>query len=773
MSKIFKNMLPYWKGLIIVVALLVVQAWCDLSLPAYTSDIIDVGIQNKGVEHVLPEAVTEDEFTLAQLFMADEEKESWENSYEKDGDVYRLTVTDKKQLDELDDTLLLPLLMNYQMSSVDEQTFKESVAKQTGMDQAMLDNMSIEQIGESMGVPLTSFEKEVEDDDGNTVVTNCVDMRTIFAAMEASGAMTEEQILSMRDTVSDTIDTMGSSLVKSMGIAYAVSCDTAAVVDIDKVQTSYLWSAGGRMVAMALLMGVATVLVGFFGARIGAGIGRDLRGKIFGQVVRFSNAEMDHFSTASLITRSTNDIQQIQMFMTMVFRIVVYAPLMGIGGIFKVLTTNAKMTWTIAIGVIAIMLVIFVLFKVAMPKFKILQKLIDRLNLVTREILTGLSVIRAFSTEKHEEERFDKANMDLMKTNLFVNRAMTFMMPTMMLIMNGLTVLIVYAGASNIDAGKMQVGDLMAFIQYAMQIIMAFLFISMVSIMMPRAQVAAERVNEILDMEVMIKDPEEPKEFLPEKKGEVEFKNVYFCYPDADEAVLHNISFTAPAGKTTAFIGSTGSGKSTLINLIPRFFDVSRGSILVDGVDIRDVKQHDLCEKIGYVPQKGVLFSGTIESNLKYGKEDATIDEVKRAARIAQATDFIEEKEEKYDSPIAQGGSNVSGGQKQRLSIARAIAKDPEIYIFDDSFSALDYKTDVKLRSELQKETNGSTTLIVAQRISTILHADQIIVLDEGNIVGKGTHEELLNTCPVYQQIAKSQLSEDDLKKAREVSDHE
>ena len=773
MSKIFKNMLPYWKGLIIVVALLVVQAWCDLSLPAYTSDIIDVGIQNKGVEHVLPEAVTEDEFTLAQLFMADEEKESWENSYEKDGDVYRLTVTDKKQLDELDDTLLLPLLMNYQMSSVDEQTFKESVAKQTGMDQAMLDNMSIEQIGESMGVPLTSFEKEVEDDDGNTVVTNCVDMRTIFAAMEASGAMTEEQILSMRDTVSDTIDTMGSSLVKSMGIAYAVSCDTAAGVDIDKVQTSYLWSAGGRMVAMALLMGVVTVLVGFFGARIGAGIGRDLRGKIFGQVVRFSNAEMDHFSTASLITRSTNDIQQIQMFMTMVFRIVVYAPLMGIGGIFKVLTTNAKMTWTIAIGVIAIMLVIFVLFKVAMPKFKILQKLIDRLNLVTREILTGLSVIRAFSTEKHEEERFDKANMDLMKTNLFVNRAMTFMMPTMMLIMNGLTVLIVYAGASNIDAGKMQVGDLMAFIQYAMQIIMAFLFISMVSIMMPRAQVAAERVNEILDMEVMIKDPEEPKEFLPEKKGEVEFKNVYFCYPDADEAVLHNISFTAPAGKTTAFIGSTGSGKSTLINLIPRFFDVSRGSILVDGVDIRDVKQHDLCEKIGYVPQKGVLFSGTIESNLKYGKEDATIDEVKRAARIAQATDFIEEKEEKYDSPIAQGGSNVSGGQKQRLSIARAIAKDPEIYIFDDSFSALDYKTDVKLRSELQKETNGSTTLIVAQRISTILHADQIIVLDEGNIVGKGTHEELLNTCPVYQQIAKSQLSEDDLKKAREVSDHE
>ena len=527
------------------------------------------------------------------------------------------------------------------------------------------------------------------------------------------------------------------------------------------------------MVGLALLIMAAAVSVTLLSARLAAKLSRILREKVFEKVMSFTNSEFDRFSTASLITRSTNDIQQIQQFMTMMFRIVVYAPLMGIGGIFKVLTTNAKMTWTIAAGVIAIMLVIFVLFKVAMPKFKILQKLIDRLNLVTREILTGLSVIRAFSTEKHEEERFDKANMDLMKTNLFVNRAMTFMMPTMMLVMNGLTVLIVYVGASNIDAGKMQVGDLMAFIQYAMQIIMAFLFISMVSIMMPRAQVAAERVNEVLDMEVMIKDPEEPKPFLPEKKGEVEFKNVYFCYPDADEAVLHNISFTAPAGKTTAFIGSTGSGKSTLINLIPRFFDVSRGSILVDGVDIRDVKQHDLCEKIGYVPQKGVLFSGTIESNLKYGKEDATMDEVKRAARIAQATDFIEEKEEQYDSPIAQGGSNVSGGQKQRLSIARAVAKDPEIYIFDDSFSALDYKTDVKLRAALQAETHGSTTLIVAQRISTILHADQIIVLDEGNIVGKGTHEELLNTCPVYQQIAKSQLSEDDLKKAREVSDHE
>ena len=482
MSKIFKNMLPYWKGLIIVIALLIVQAWCDLSLPAYTSDIIDVGIQNKGVEHVLPEAVTEDEFTLAQLFMTDEEKESWENSYKQDGEVYRLTVTDKKQLEELDDTLLLPLLMNYQMSSVDEQTFKESVAKQTGMDQAMLDNMSIEQIGESMGVPLTSFEKEIEDDDGNTVATNCVDMRTIFLAMKASGAMTEDQILSMRDTVSDTIDTMGSSLVKSMGIAYAVNCDTQAGLDIDKIQTSYLWSAGVRMVAMALLMGVATVLVGFVGARIGAGIGRDLRGKIFGRVVRFSNAEMDRFSTASLITRSTNDIQQVQMVEVMLLRMVLYAPIIGIGGIVKVASTRTGLGWIIGVAVAAISVVVLILMQIAMPKFKKMQSLVDRLNLVSREILTGVPVIRAFSREKFEEKRFETANKDLMRTQLFTNRVMTFMMPLMMMIMNCITVMIIWFGGKGIDAGNLQVGDMMAFITYTMQIVMAFLMISMFSI---------------------------------------------------------------------------------------------------------------------------------------------------------------------------------------------------------------------------------------------------------------------------------------------------
>ena len=763
MSKIFKNMLPYWKGLIIVVALLVVQAWCDLSLPAYTSDIIDVGIQNKGVEHVLPEAVTEDEFTLAQLFMTDEEKESWENSYEKDGDVYRLTVTDKKQLDELDDTLLLPLLMNYQMSSVDEQTFKESVAKQTGMDQAMLDNMSIEQIGESMGVPLTSFEKEVEDDDGNTVVTNCVDMRTIFAAMEASGAMTEEQILSMRDTVSDTIDTMGSSLVKSMGIAYAVSCDTAAGVDIDKVQTSYLWSAGGRMVAMALLMGVATVLVGFFGARIGAGIGRDLRGKIFGQVVRFSNAEMDHFSTASLITRSTNDIQQIQLLIVMILRMVLYAPIMAIGGIWKVFHTNVSMSWIIGLAVAIIVVIVGFLFFVVMPKFKLIQNQVDRLNLVSREILTGLSVIRAFGTQKHEEERFDDANKALTKTNLFVNRAMTFMMPLMMFVMNSITLLIVWVGGHSINDGVMQVGDMMAFIQYTMQIIMAFLMICMISVMLPRAAVSASRIDEVLTSETMIHDPKQPSRIPEEGKGKVVFDHVSFRYPGAEEDVLHDISFTAEPGKTTAFIGSTGCGKSTLVNLIPRFYDVTDGKITIDGKDVRDVSQHELREKLGYVPQKAVLFSGDIASNILYGNPDGSEAEMIEAATIAQATEFIDQKKKKYKSPISQGGANVSGGQKQRLSIARAIAKHPDVYIFDDSFSALDYKTDATLRAELKEKTAESTVMIVAQRISTILHADQIIVLEDGQIVGKGTHKELLKNCEAYYQIASSQLSEKEL----------
>ena len=506
-----------------------------------------------------------------------------------------------------------------------------------------------------------------------------------------------------------------------------------------------------------------TVLVGFIASRVAASLGKELRGRVFRKVVSFSHAELDRFSTASLITRSTNDIQQIQMLFVMLLRIVFYAPIIGIGGVIKVLNTNTSMAWIIAVAVMAVLTLVIVLFAVAMPRFKIMQKLVDKVNLVTREILTGLPVIRAFSTQKHEEERFDKANKDLTRTNLFVNRVMTTMMPMMMLIMNGITVLIMWNGAHGVDAGSMQVGDLMAFMQYTMQIVMAFLMISMFSIMLPRASVSAGRIEEVLQTEPVIRDPEQTVSFDDAKRGLVEFKNVSFRYPGAEENVLENISFTAKPGETTAFIGSTGSGKSTLINLIPRFYDITEGELLVDGADVRRVSQHDLRAKIGYVPQKGVLFSGTIASNLRYGNNDASQEELDKAAQIAQAADFIGEKPDGFDSEISQGGTNVSGGQKQRLSIARAIAIHPEIYIFDDSFSALDYKTDVALRKALKEETAGSTVLIVAQRISTILHAEQIIVLDEGKIVGKGTHKELLKTCEVYQQIAMSQLSKEEL----------
>lgn len=729
MLKLFRYLKRAYLPVIAITILLVIQASCDLSLPTFTSNIVNIGIQQKGIEDAVPDAMREETFLGLSAAMNKKDAQRMKDAYE--------------------------LYSKKEVQSSEYKAYKKGrlyVRKDLSTEER-------EKLDEVMSKGMVKMSVQMAEQ--------------VKANPQAMANLSKDQKKMMTQMEKMDIEKMPDSIISQAAISFVTSEYKAIGVDLDDLQTHYLLVTGMKMVGLAFLIMAAAISVTLLSARVAAGLSRVLRNRIFQKVMDFTNSEFDKFSTASLITRSTNDIQQIQMFVTMMFRIVIYAPLLGIGGIFKVLTTNAGMTWTIALGVAAIMAVILILFGVAMPKFKSLQKLIDRLNLVTREILTGLSVIRAFSTEKHEEERFDEANKNLMKTNLFVNRAMTFMMPAMMLIMNGLTVLIVYVGADSIDLGKMQVGDLMAFIQYAMQIIMAFLFISMVSIMMPRAQVAAERVNEILDMEIMIKDPENPKEFLPEKKGEVEFRNVYFVYPDADEAVLHNISFVAPAGKTTAFIGSTGSGKSTLINLIPRFFDVTRGSILVDGQDVREVCHADLCDKIGYVPQKGVLFSGTIESNLKYGKEDATEEEVKRAARIAQAVDFIDEKEEKYQSPIAQGGSNVSGGQKQRLSIARAVAKDPEIYIFDDSFSALDYKTDVKLRSALQKETNGSTTLIVAQRISTILHADQIIVLDEGNIVGKGTHQELLETCPVYQQIAKSQLSEEDLKKAKEVSEHE
>ena len=762
MGKIFKNMIPYWKPLILVLLLLFVQAWCDLSLPAYTSDIIDVGIQNQGIKHILPEALTPEEFEKAELLMTDEETASWEKSYALNGSVYERNVTGEERLEELDDTFLVPLLMNYQMSAMEESTFKKLMAEQMHTDESALDGMTIEQIGASMGVELKTFEKETQNEDGNTTTVTCVDMRDLLQAMVSGGMLEKDQLLSMRGELNSMLDAMGSSLVKSMGVAYAAGCDAAAGVDVEAIQKSYLWKAGLKMVGMALIMGIATVLVGFIGARIGAGIGRDLRGKIFKRVVSFSNAEMDRFSTASLITRSTNDIQQIQMTCAILIRMVAYAPILGIGGILKVLQTGAGMGWIIVLAVLVILGYVMVLMAVAMPRFKLMQKLVDRINLVAREILTGLSVIRAFGREKKEEERFDVANKDLTKTMLFTNRVMTFMMPGMMMIMNVLSVGIVWVGAHKIDAGTMQVGAMTAFITYSMMIVMSFLMLTMMSIMLPRAAVAADRIDEVIQTESSIHDAKEPEK-VTTHNGVVKFSHVNFKYPGAEEDVLHDIDFTAEPGQTTAIIGSTGCGKSTLVNLIPRLYDVTDGSITLDGKDIRNITMSDLRDEIGFVPQKGVLFSGTIASNLRFGKDDATDEEIKKAAEIAQATEFIEAKDDKYESAIAQGGSNVSGGQKQRLAIARAIAKDPKIFIFDDSFSALDLKTDAALRKALAENVKDSTVIIVAQRISTILHADKILVLDEGKIVGEGTHKELLKTCEVYQQIAMSQLSKEEL----------
>ncbi len=762
MGKIFKHMKPYWMSIVIVIALLFVQAWCDLALPSYTSDIIDVGILKSGVEHVLPEAVTAEEFETAEFIMTDREMEVWEGSYEEDGDVYRLLVTDQALLDTLDEELSVPLIMNYQMSAMEEQAVKELVAAQTGTDVKSLEGMSVEDLGQMLGVELKSFEQEKEDDDGNTVNVTCVDIRPVFVQMIQSGMLDKETILSMRDSMQKTIDTMGSSLVKSMGVAYAVACDKAAGVDVDQVQKSYLVTAGLKMVGMALIIGIVTILIGFFASRVGAGIGRDLREKVFRKVVSFSNAEMDKFSTASLITRSTNDIQQIQMVAVLLLRMVAYAPIVGIGGVIKVMETGAGMGWIIVLAIVVIMSYIMILNSIAMPKFKIMQKLVDNINLVSREILTGLSVIRAFGREEKEEERFDEANRSLTKTMLFTNRVMTFMMPGMMMLMNLLSVGIVWVGAHKIDAGNMQVGAMTAFITYAMTIVMSFLMLTILSIMIPRAAVAANRIEEVLQTESSIREVAEPEQ-MTSHNGVVKFSHVNFRYPGAEADVLHDIDFTAEPGKTTAIIGSTGCGKSTLVNLIPRLYDVTDGSITLDGKDIRGIRMADLREEIGFVPQKGILFSGTIASNLRFGKEDASDAQIGKAAEIAQATEFIEAKEKKYDSEIAQGGSNVSGGQKQRLAIARAIAKDPKIFIFDDSFSALDLKTDAALRKALAENVKDSTVIIVAQRISTILHAEQILVLDDGKIVGKGTHEELLASCDVYQQIAKSQLSAKEL----------
>ena len=696
--------------------------------------------------------------------MNDDEKELWQSAYAKDGDVYHLNITDEKKLDEIDDKLLTSIVLTYQLGHMSEADFKNTVKEtmekdpQTAPMAEQIDDMSISDIEKLMHTDIDSF--KAEDEEGN--MATYVDMRPLMEDMIASGQMDDSMVKESRKSMEDTISSTGAETLHSMGVAYAVSCNEAAGLDVDDIQMNYLWSEGLKMFMMALLMLAAAVMVSFLAARVGAGVGRDVRGKVFRNVVGFSNAEMDKFSTASLITRSTNDVQQIQMVTAMMLRIVLYAPIIGLGGVYKVAKTGANMEWIIALAVLVIIGFVGTLVSITMPKFKMMQKLVDALNLVSREILTGLSVIRAFGREQTEEERFDVANQNLKKTQLFTNRVMTFMMPGMMMIMNCLVILIMWVSAHRIDTGDLQVGAMTAFITYSMQIVMAFLMLTMMSIMLPRAGVAADRIDEVIRTHSSIEDPAEPKQ-ITEPKGVLEFTDVCFKYPNAKEDVLHNISFKAEPGKVTAIIGSTGSGKSTLVNLIPRFYDVTMGTITLDGEDIRNLSMKELRQEVGFVPQKGVLFSGTIASNLRFGNKDATDEQIRTAAEIAQAEDFIEEKDEKYDSYISQGGSNVSGGQKQRLAIGRAIAKEPKLFVFDDSFSALDMKTDAKLRKALETKVSDCTEVIVAQRISTILHADQILVLDDGEIVGKGTHEELLANCEVYQQIAKSQLSAKEL----------
>lgn len=718
MFKMLKYLRQSAGYIICIVLLLFLQAYCDLSLPDYTSRIVNVGIQQQGIEDGVPDKIRSSSVDQLFLFMDVKEREEIERNYTKEGDIYVRKEISQEERDKLNQVFRVPMLIVQQLSE---------------------DNQQTEAIREQLKLP------------GNADL------------LQAIGQFPQQQREEMFQEISEQIYQMPDSIVTQTAVTYVRSEYEQIGMDVDQIQITYILHAGLLMIGLAFVSMMAAVLVTFLSARVAATLGHNLRSAVYRKVVGFSGAEYNRFSTASLITRSTNDIQQIQLMTAMIFRIALYAPILGIGGVLKVLGTDASMSWIIALAVLLILLVIGVLFKIAMPKFTKLQYLIDRLNLVTREILTGIPVIRAFSREKFEEDRFETANQNLTRTNLFVNRCMTFMMPIMMLIMNGISVMIVFFGAKAVDAGTMQVGNMMAFIQYAMQIIMAFLMICMLSIMLPRADVSAKRINEVLDTKETILDPENPEIPPADVKGEVEFDHVSFAYPGGEEKVLSDISFTARKGQTVAFIGSTGSGKSTLVNLIPRIYDVTEGTVRVDGIDVRKMTQKELRSRLGYVPQKGILFSGTIASNIRYGCPDASMDVVRKAAEIAQATEFIEAKEETYESPIAQGGTNVSGGQKQRLSIARAIAKSPEIFIFDDSFSALDYKTDVVLRRELKKATKEATTLIVAQRISTILQADKIIVLDLGKVVGMGTHRELLKSCEVYRQIAMSQLSEEEL----------
>lgn len=710
MLHIFGYLKRSWKSVVLIFMLLIFQASCDLTLPQFTSNLVDIGIQQNGIAHAAPAEMRDTTMEDLSLFLTDEEQALVSSCYEQSGDRWVRTTDDEKTLEQLDEAMSMPMVMLDTIQSSDQ-----------------------------------------------------IDRDALYARLE-SGEITREHLLGAESQMESQLSGMGGSTITQKAILFTQKEYEALGYDLHEMQMNYLLTTGGKMLALSLGMVAAAILVGLLASRTAAELAMHLRESLFTRVVSFGNEEMTKFSTASLITRSTNDIQQVQMVIVMLLRIVLYAPILGLGGIFRVMRTETSMAWIIAVAVGAVMCLVAVLMGVALPRFKKMQTLIDNLNLVAREILTGLPVIRAFSREKHEEERFDGANIALTRTQLFTNRVMTFMMPCMMLIMNVVTVAIVWFGAHGVDLGNMQVGDMMAFITYTMQIIMSFLMISMISIMLPRAGVAADRINEVLTTEPRIRDKAKVEDDkLTDCRGEVVFDDVSFRYPDADADVLEHISFTAKPGQTTAIIGSTGAGKSSLLNLIPRFFDVSYGRITIDGIDIRNLSLHKLHEVLGYVPQKGVLFSGDIESNLKFGGADISDAQMEQAAEIAQATEFIESKPDRYQTPIAQGGTNVSGGQKQRLSIARAIAKNPKIYLFDDSFSALDYKTDAALRRALSERVHDATTIIVAQRISTILHAEQIIVLDEGKMAGIGTHEELMKTCATYQEIARSQLSEKEL----------
>ena len=717
--QIIKNLKPYWKSVLIIVVLLIVQAYCDLALPDYTSKLIDTGIQNYGIEHCSPLQIPEKAYTIIKGFMDEDDAAVWEKYYEQSDDgIYYMTDDGKDHIDDIDQACMEPMMMYYYpytMVNSDEDNQLKQMLASSGMT---LDEMPAE----------------------------------MWSQM---GTQMKQMINSMRDS-------MGDDMMMSSAITCTKTCYDSMDYNYKDIQMSYLKRVGVEMILMTLLMVVSAILTGLVAARVAAGVGCDLREGIFKRVISFSDAEINRFSTASLITRSTNDVQQIQMVTVMLLRMVLYAPVLAIGGILKVVESGAGMGWVIVVAVAGILVVLGVLMAVALPKFKIMQELVDRVNLVSREILTGIPVIRAFGREKFEEERFDKANKDLTRTSLFVNRVMTFMMPVLMFIMYAVTILIEWVAAHRIDSGELQVGSMTAFITYTMMIIMSFLMIGMLSVMLPRAGVAADRIKEVIDTESTICDKPDCKK-LENVKGVVRYEHVSFAYPGADEDVLTDLDFEARPGETTAIIGSTGCGKSSLVQLIPRFYDVTGGKITIDGTDIRDVSIESLRENIGYVPQKGVLFSGTIASNIRFGAEDATDEQMKKAAAIAQATDFIEAKDKQYDSSISQGGTNVSGGQKQRLAIARAVARNAKIYIFDDSFSALDFKTDVAVRKALREDMTDSTVFIVAQRVSTILHADQILVLDEGKIVGKGTHKELMENCPVYEQIARSQLSEKEI----------